>query len=89
MLNSPDYAKNYASTIGKSLVSRNEPQMFTRLQIHLGPKQFPANWTCFFGGPEIGPTFTVSRSRVNKTPIRHDFYIGTISGTDPREHSLR
>ena len=36
------------------------------------------NWTCFFGGPVIGPDLeqidaTVSRSRVNKRPIRHDF----------------
>ena len=41
------------------------------------------NWTCFFGGPVFGPDReridgTVSRSRVNKRPIRHDFWIGTI-----------
>ena len=35
------------------------------------------NWTCFFGGPVFGPDReridgTVSRSRVNKRPIRHD-----------------
>ena len=36
------------------------------------------NWTCFFGGPVFGPDQEridgrVSRSRVNKRPIRHDF----------------
>ena len=41
------------------------------------------NWTCFLGGPVFGPDReridgTVSRSRVNKRPIRHDFWIGTI-----------
>ena len=51
--------------------------MFTRGWIHLGPKRFQ-NWTCFFGGPVIEPDReridgTVSRSRVNKRPIRHDF----------------
>ena len=41
------------------------------------------NWTCFIGGPVFGPDReridgTVSRSCVNKRPIRHDFWIGTI-----------
>ena len=36
--------------------------MFTRWQIHLGPKRFQ-NWTFFFGGPVIGP----DRERIDGT----------------------
>ena len=52
------------------------------------------NWTCFFGGPVFRPDReridgTVSRSHVNKRPIRHDFWIGTIWKPVPCEHSPR
>ena len=48
-----------------------------------GTETVPKTGPVFFGGPVFGPDRqridgTVSRSRVNKRPIRHDFWIGTI-----------
>ena len=81
----PKYQKEPVQVFTRWLIHQKEPvRLFTRWRIRLGPERFQKLDLLFWRSSFRTWLYrqridgTVSRSRVNKRPIRHEFWIGTI-----------